>query len=615
MKKFTKSFFVAATALLLLAGCSNIVNDDARVSGMTDGGESTLKITIEGRENSAARNASRMINPTPYTNAEVFDKIELTGVSDTQATISEDLSDDFNENNEAVITLSASVWYLTLSAYKGTGDAQVLVLQGKKRVDMKAGVPEDGVSFELKSDGITTAGAVSLAVNFKEGVVVTSVASVKAGLYDISTGEVIDEQTYNTSNITYEKSALNPGRYSFVVSYFNADNNKIGVYADVVAVAPGRTTTEPVSVPDILAKLPGDPSNFHAYRIENSESAGYYNVLFTWSRAALKNEENFEITLNTYADNAETTSPVLYKIYGKTSDPTNKKEIFFESPDCVQGTLNATTESCIIKLPLGTLFDASIRAQNFVGYSSATGVARTAAAANASGDDVPENEYYGTEKINRVKVTYNLNGGILQRWGTDSLLPAVTGSLVVYDTYKGSAKSLMTIVNGSGNVATDYPKLKQDSITNFQKWLDGTSPSANEVSSYTWQNTAVYASYTQTRTSIDYEVVDVWDSVTASVSVTDIATGWNADTKTFTLVSQTNPDITFTVAAENITSIAYKIDNEIGSEAAVADGAESASITFEGTENLGSRKHTVLVYVTKTDGKVYGDVVYVDIQR
>ena len=50
MKKFVKSFFMAAAALLLFAGCSNIVDDDVTVSGMSEMGEATLKISIEGRD-------------------------------------------------------------------------------------------------------------------------------------------------------------------------------------------------------------------------------------------------------------------------------------------------------------------------------------------------------------------------------------------------------------------------------------------------------------------------------------------------------------------------------------------------------------------------------------
>lgn len=619
MKKFVKSFFVTAAALLLMAGCSNIAADDATVSGMSEGGETTLKISIEGREDSSARNASRMINPTPYLITDTFDQIILTGVSETQATINEDLTDDLNGGGTASVTLSSSIWYLTLSAYKGSD----IVLQGRKRVDIKAGVPSTGISFELTADGLDAPGAVDLTINFADGVTTTLVSSVKAGLYAVGTNEVIDEQDFTTAAINYTKDALKPGRYSFVVTYYNAAGNKIGVWGDVVAVAPGRTTTHTEAVPDVLAKVPKKPSDFHAYLVDDSENVnGTYRVLFTWTRDALKNEENFEITLKTYDGTGSDATATTYKIFGIEDDATNKKYVFFENADRIAGSLNATEESCIITLPTGTLFDASIKAQNFVGDSES--VNRTAATAAATGTlpdgttAIPDNTPFGDSKINRAKIILNLNGGTYQQKDATGLLSPITGTVVKYGSYFDTDKTLATllpVVNGADDAVASYPKLKIDSTRPFLGWLTSTS-GGTAVTSYDYQDLTVYANYDLVQTGIGYSVVDEWGTISASATAAGTLAAFNSSTKTLEFTASTNQDLTFSVPNTDgdITEISYKIDNELGDTAAVASGATTASIVFDKTELLGSRTHTVVVSVTK-GGKVYGDVIYVKIMR
>ena len=622
MKKFAKSFFVTAAALLLLAGCSNIVADDATVSGQTEGGMSTLKISIDGREESSARNASRMINPDPFEATDTFDKIELTGVSETQASISEDLTAQFAAGS-VEISIETSVWYLTLSAYKGTGANEKLVLQGRKRVDLKTWNFSEALSFELSAEGLTTQGGVNLKLQFMNDVVTTDVASAKAFLYNISTGVCVDSQTATfeegTKNFIYTKDGLDPGRYSFAVEYYNSDGTKIGVWGDVVAVAPGRTTNKTVGddillVPDVLAKRPNKPTDFHAYLVDDSETDdGYYNVLFTWTRDALKNEENFVLTINQYAD-ATATTPTPYKIYGVEDDSASNKYVFFESADRVAGRLNATEESCIVRLPTGILFDATIQAHNFVGDSDAdaatTGnqaTTRTAATAAATGKlpegtDIPDNTAFGDVKINRAKIVFNLNGGSYKVSGQAD----VTGSVVKYASYSGSAGTLASLFNASADNLLN-------GVRPFQGWVTATS-GGTAVTDYTYEDLTVYANYDEVNLGIEYTIaVEEWGTITAAASC-DIpgssgTATWDADTKTLTIDSKSNADITFSVSDTGVTEIAYKIDNI---EGATKSGT---SIDYKKVKTLTAQKHTVVVLAKKADNKWYGDVIYVVIKR
>lgn len=628
MKKFVKSFFMAAAALLLFAGCSNIVDDDVTVSGMSEMGEATLKISIEGRE-SAGNNESRMINPTAYTSSETFDKIVLSGVSETQEILKDgegneglNLTTALNSGS-AEVTLSASIWYLTLSAYKGTGANEKLVLQGRKRINLKSGYPSTPVTFSLSAEGLTTQGGVNLELKFASGVDTADVASAKAMLYDILTGLCIDSQNATfatgTKNFTYEKDGLNPGRYSFAVEYYNAEDTKIGVWGDIIAVAPGRTTSKTgdaaLTVPDVLAKRPDAPTNFHAYRVNGSETDdGYYNVLFTWTRGDKKNEENFILTINQYAD-ATAASSTVYKIFGTESDADNNKYDFFECADRVAGRLNATEESCIVRLPTGILFDATIQAYNFVGYSDYSSTddgyqptPRTEATDAASGnlpegDAIPANTVFGAEKINRAKIVFNLNGGAYQVSGQ----APVTGSVVKYASYSGTAATLASLFDASADNLLN-------GVRPFQGWLTATAGGV-AITEYTYENLTVYANYNEVTLGIGYEIaVENWGTITAAASATVPGSSgtatWDNDSKTLTIDAPSNPDITFSVSDTGVTEIGYNIDNgEYG-----ANGSGS-SITFTKTNKLSAQKHTVVVAAKKADGKWYGEVIYVKIMR
>ena len=154
MKKFVKSFLLAAAALVLFAGCSNL--NDATVSG--DSGKAVITIGIDDMSSSGSKNASRTVNPTPITSGASFGSITLKGESENGNTIDE-YTITFDENNKAKIELSYDVWYLTLSAYS-TDTTPKLLMQGRRRVDMKNGAPssDEAITFKLSAEGVKTNG-------------------------------------------------------------------------------------------------------------------------------------------------------------------------------------------------------------------------------------------------------------------------------------------------------------------------------------------------------------------------------------------------------------------------------------------------------------------------
>ena len=204
MKKFVKSFFLAASALLLLASCNNLGLGDASVDALENEGKAFLTFSIGGVDDSAVRSAARTINPTAYTNANKTDgtfKIKLDAVSESLETVTvEDISK--NAAGAVVSTytveLTYDVWYITLSAI----DDDKVVMQDRKRVDLTKGVPSTLLSFDLSSKGVTTPGAVSLTATYTDNTkdasdaYVKSVTKITCGLYTVERNEVSYRNKY-----------------------------------------------------------------------------------------------------------------------------------------------------------------------------------------------------------------------------------------------------------------------------------------------------------------------------------------------------------------------------------------------------------------------------------
>ncbi len=597
MKKFAKSFLLAAAALMLFAGCSNL--GDATVSG--EDGKAVITIGVDGITNSASRNASRTINPTPIPQTYSFGKITLKGESENGNSFAEtELT--FDANGKATYELTYDVWYLTLTGYSND-TPQKAILQGRKRVDMKNGAPasNEAITFTLSAEGVEGKGSVNISGTFTEDVATSPLAvSYTAALYDLNTNEVIagteltdgDCTGTNVGKFSYSKNDIEPGRYNFRIYFKRADGRAVGTWGDIVVVVPGRTTSvTELALGEILLTAPIAPTGLSAYYVNNSAEGNFYNVLVTWTDAS-NNEEYFELTIN----DCDGTDPVLYKIFCNEKNTEAKKEIFWESSNYVAGTLSAGSNHCILKLPLGKKFDISMKAVNFIGSSDACSRLTTNTSAFTSDAfTVPDNTAYGAEKINLMSITYNLNGGLLKTSATTSK----TGSLVDYKIYKDAAISLMEIKDAASD---EYPKLEKNHHP-FIGWKAagaGAGDSAiTEISDF--GNTSVTASY-NVLSIINYVIDDSYGTITAT------ATAGSTEVKNGTLPNG-NPSIRFEVTADTenpITHILVRFLDVDGNDTVVE--ADSNSVNFTETNALYTGTYTVQVIVTKADGKHYSDV-------
>ncbi len=607
MKKFVKSFLMAAAALMLFAGCSNL--NDATITS-ADSGKAVIKIGIEGVSNSTVVNAtkSRTINPAAIAAdaaPSTFGKITLKGESENGDSISEtDL--DFSSGTSATFEISYDVWYLTLTAYSADS-TPVPVLQGLKRVDMKNS-PETTITFTLSAEGVTTAGAVSITGKITDAS--SSAVKYSAALYDLNTNEVIndvsatpapvsvdDADVSDTHGFAFNKSNIAPGRYNFRIYFYNSEGKKIGTWGDVVVIAPGRTTTFDKDLGDILYKAPVAPEDLAAYYVKNSVSGNDYQVLITWTDTPT-NEEYFELTIQDVTDAAH---PVDYKIFGDTTDNADPhvQEVFWGSSSYVDGTLSAGSNHCIVKLPLSKKFEISLKAVNFVGSSQACPRGAASAAYTSDEFDVPANEPYGDENINLMRITYDFDGGILKTSATTS----VTGSLKEYHIFKDAAITLKTIEEAG---STSYPQLVNGSYP-FNGWKNSAGTAVTTVSEF--GNTTVTASYDST-VSIDYSIIDSYDSITVTAKVGD------TNVKNGTLP---NSNASIKIEWEDDDVVHVKVEVlQLNSSPVTVEGdvnGSSKQIVFNKTNHVAAGTHQVVVYATKSDGNIYADTFTITKER
>ena len=573
MKRLLKCFSLAASVLVLFAGCSNLGVNDATVSGLGVSenvveGYSALSISFDDIIDSFERSAARTINPPAYktgsddidADAPEITSYVLKGVSVSTGaklgTNGDGIELTNASNGKYTVEIPYGSWELTLEANTANG----VVLQGKSYKEIKT--TKSTITFTLTSEGVKTAGHVNLAGTFTDSDDVAKKYS--AGLYDTVTGKLIAGTAKALTNVgagtetdpkfsfepmttpagagaTSSEMDLEPGRYSFQIKFFNDAEKQVGYWEDTVVVAPGRTTTNKnIDCGDIINRLPYHPENLCAFLETDSEDADGYTVILTWEDKS-SNEENFVITVDEYSDDSSSATKSTYKILGVTA-PANaedKHEVFFTSPMNAGGSIRASSTSASLKLPFGKVYEVSIQAENFVGLSEKFAPDdegnETEAAASLRKTTLPDGVtapagsiFINTAKINRMVIDYDLNGGVLTCADTNA---EYSGHFIDYKSiyeYAADARvlpaALLTIDDSD---LTDTTKNRLVAGANeFTAWTkaDGTAFAATDL--LTFAGLSVKASYDPT-SSISIETSDFYNSITATVKSgdTDITNG------------------------------------------------------------------------------------------
>lgn len=549
MKSKFKSLLLAALAVMLFAGCSNIALNNASAEGSDSSDKCVLTISVKDFEKLAPQasvnSSARTIDPGTLTAAGISSfKIEGTSARNAPLALTA-VTFGTNGVSTTPIAVEYDVWYLTLHAYNA---AEEEVLRGVTTVDLTKAVPQ--IEFTLSTRGVTTNGGLALTVKGATA----AVKSYYAGLYDINTDalkyELADEDLAAADDIDLAKTAIAPGSYIFKFIPYNdtkanaATREDLTPYSDVIDIAPGRTTTAEVTLS--IMQVPGAPANFKVSLVDASENDkdDYYTVRLNWEDKST-NEENFVLRIYK-ADGTETTAAAvtvdtkLIATFDKTEDLDNNVYMFMSdnNPYYVDKTLGMSTTTCDVKLKTGTLYEMTLSAKNRAGES-------TVCARVASENNVTDHltGFATTVRVNQQKITYNYMGGTR----TEGSATPTTDNKVVYRTFDGTAYTLMTIANTTAdpNVAdsvtdkliyNDHPWVKWTTLPNGETQI-------TTIPATSYEDRMVYASYNQ-NVNVKYEVAEEYKTLNVSWSCTAEGATADTDNNKLTLDVKSTPTVT-----------------------------------------------------------------------
>lgn len=573
-------------AAALFAGCSNSMAGS--VDGDSNARMATLSLSATGIPNDYAEQIERaysnvgarsIVPNDPYT---LGDSLEfyLSGSSergkelaDMKVKLTADGDDKWvlSKDDGKPITLDAMSWTLVLTAYKTyTSQGATTnepVLQGFCTVDLRNG--SASASFVMGTAGLSTNGSVKLG-----GTIVDkddAAIAYTMGIYRMDTGVVVagtgrdGALTVNDGDneiFTYAKTTVPPGTYWYKMIFY-ADTQKttiVGSYMDTIIVEPGNDLEQDDIIVDVIGKKPTQPEDLMAYLISGMESSEgtTYDVKVTWTQS--KYATNYELNVvefdgdvndidTTFAANATglIENGTIYGMSSMAKAADNVKN-FLDVNSKVGVKNNSTalmygTDSCTLTLETGKLYEIQLRARNYIGVSD---WANREAATDDSDANTVEYDAPATQRINRLLVTYNLDGGTLKLGASNSY----TIEYAEYYTWKksdtnnhmlltpltnstGAADTATTLIKGSDSTKSDFAEWKLekgvavkgnvddsngDTIVN----LDSTDLVVNK---YTYKNATVKAFFGNTVSlSVSAEAQTTYIKFT-DVTVTYGATG------------------------------------------------------------------------------------------
>ncbi|MBO5386361.1 fibronectin type III domain-containing protein [bacterium] len=328
-----------------LFSCSNVLLDN-------DLSQNQDEVLVTFSINSGNGNSTRTILPKTISdeiNSEDYVYI-LSGKSTRGRTLE---NTEFNINDSLTISLSRSLWELTLGLYKKNSETEkVLLMEDTIVEDFSDGAKS--ISFSLSEKGIATNGGFNLQIQFTD--TSQAVTKAKVELTTINKGETKFEQEYDDFTVSDENNEIKtlqcsngeilPNQYRLEISFINKDGTIFSTWQDIIHIEPGRITEDEINISaGEIGNIPNAPSNLAAFYVNDSLVNGAYKVKLTWEDTS-DNENQFNI--------------YLYKINQETSE----KEL--------GETITAFPNENEIELTLdvGIYYDVEISSVNSVGESS-----------------------------------------------------------------------------------------------------------------------------------------------------------------------------------------------------------------------------------------------------
>ena len=455
MKKIT-DFLMLAGIALLFASCSNISSDNTVTEGYTNATTKTKTLKINATSDDAtlvfpkvSSDSSRTIL-APALDASSDMKFYLTkwdtlakeAGADNQWSDLEELTFTAETGSTTTGTIDAtfevSVYRFILYAVPSTvtptdkaNAAEAAYFIGYASADLRYA---DEITFYLTSENVKGSAGVELKLyssNTKKTDELWKVPAgykVHASIRDKNTDAVVQSSgassardiiyllgTSATTNLTAETSlngsttaefkqeSVPAGTYNFEIAFVDTKNSDMTYYYDEeIIVLPNQKITADVFIPDVLEKVPEQPSSFFvAYADPLSKADDYYYAQFAWSDNS-DNERSFEIQLMNISDkldNTKYTTTTNFKNYAvPTSDETwkglwqkfytgtynadddsqNEGIIIYDwktyqtsqyNPDPETYSLIKNNKTAMLLLPLGERYVARIKAVNDIGSS------------------------------------------------------------------------------------------------------------------------------------------------------------------------------------------------------------------------------------------------------
>lgn len=419
------------------------------------------------------------------------------------------------------------------------------VLIGYSSMDMANG---DKAAFTLSPDGLTKEGDINMTVYLDGWELPDGVDSTTIGIYKLTDGSIVNdaedvpastERTYNldatgTETATeffkltktepaaanYVVTKMNPGTYTFKVTFEKTADKKKFIWSDVIIVLPGKQIDNTIAIPNVIGEKPIAPTSFNAKYIVNSEDKtnGYYTTEFTWVRDETKKNENFFEIDVLKIDDGETITTAMADDDWKTlfDKATTDKlitygEKFLPSAEYVSGSLLSGNKTAQLRLELGLRYFARIRAVNDAGVSDYKYVTF-----DTNTDDATKKAFTSTT-INRYRLTYFLSGGTLTKDGTTYSGANKIDNYVEY--YCQDENPGTTILTPAVGTATTLEYTNGKGTFPWTEWQDDNKKAYTDTAYTGFANLNLYAFY-----SVDadvelydhnsYRIKDTWITVT-----------------------------------------------------------------------------------------------------
>lgn len=432
------------------------------------------------------------------------------------------------------------------------------------------------------------------------------ISTVTASMYK-KDGTLVDSSTnlkdsfFTTAGSNYTLSnPIDAGVYIFEI-VFETSNDKTYKWNDDLIILPNQTTTKTVDIPNIIGKKPDKPANFIAgYTIPENNTDEYYTVTLNWDDDA-NNEFYYDLEVielsaipaddTTWSDETWTTlaATSTTKLYSGVED-TNRK-LFADSADCLvynSGNLCRNSESVTMKLILGSLYFARIRAANIAGESAWVYLDLT--------NYPTDTNKFTSEVINLFKVSYDLRGGTIDPANeltsyynvTDTPVPILKPKTSATDT-----ESTITVTLGE-----KY----------WKKWTTAKGDNFTETTYSGFKNLELFANYD---TNMDVTIVNPQDyELMNTITVKAGTTPIDPTDSTYTYNIK-GGDLTISYAIDDDTPAYDKFEFIITSpindyfklKAEGTKASDNASATFDANKfSTGTYIFTIAAYI---DGKKY----------